>query len=353
MSHKHRHRKNIKKGLPPGSLVYTGHREDSPAKVLSIAYTDTSFEEKQGYVSYILQKKKGVLWTDVRGLTDTKLIEQVGIDHQIHYLALEDVLDTQQRAKLEEYDNGLFFIVHSLKIDCDALELHSEQIALFMGKNFLTSFQEDPDDNLSPVRKRAEDGIGRIRKKGSDYLAYAILDVVVDSYYSVLADLETQAIELEDNLHRNGAAHTAKARMFALKRAANEFRHRLLPLREAVTRLHRTESDLVDESNRLYLRDLVDHVAQILDGVDNQRDMIANLEALYQAEAANRLNNVMRLLTVISTIFIPLSFIAGIYGMNFDYMPELRWHYGYFAILGFMFVAMVGMLIYFRIKRWI
>lgn len=353
MSHKNRQQKIFKKGLPPGSLVYTGHREDSPAKVLSIAYSDTFFEEKQGYVPYLVQQKKGILWTDVRGLTDTKLIEKIGNDHQIHYLALEDVLDTQQRAKLEEYDNGLFFIVHSLKIDCEALELHSEQIALFMGKNFLASFQEDPDDNLSPVRKRAQDGIGRLRKKGSDYLAYAILDVVVDSYYSVLADLEAQALELEGTLHQNGAAYPAKARMFALKRTANEFRHRLLPLREAVTRLHRTESDLVDDSNRLYLRDLVDHVAQILDGIDNQRDMIANLEAIYQAEAANRLNNVMRLLTVISTIFIPLSFIASLYGMNFDYMPELHWHYGYFAILGLMFCAMVGMLIYFKKKRWI
>ncbi len=353
MSHKHHRRKIFKKGLPPGSLVYTGYREDSPAKVVSIAYTDSGFEINQGYIPQILQKKKGVLWTDVRGLTDTKLIERIGADHAIHPLALEDVLDTQQRAKLEEFDNGLFFIIHNLKIDCNALELHSEQIALFTGKNFLVSFQEDPDDTFISVRKRAEDNIGRIRKKGSDYLGYTILDLVVDSYYSVLDDLESQTLEVEKSLHQNGAASTSKARMFALKRTTNDFRHRLLPLREAVTRLYRTESDLVDDSNRLYLRDLVDHVAQILDSVDNQRDMIANLEALYQAEAANRLNNVMRLLTVISTIFIPLSFIAGIYGMNFDNMPELHWHYGYFVILGGMFCAMVGMLIYFKVKRWI
>lgn len=353
MSHKHRHRKNIKKGLPPGSLVYTGHREQSPAKVLSIAYSETGYEERDGYYPNIFGQKAGILWTDIRGLTDTKLIEQVGNDHDMHYLAQEDVLDTQQRAKLEEYDKGIFFIVHSLKLDCEALELHSEQIALFMGKNFLTSFQEDPDDNLAPVRKRAEEGLGRIRKKGADYLMYAVIDVVVDTYYSVLADLEAQSLELEDELHKNGAAHISKARMFALKKATNEFRHRLMPLREAVTRLYRTESELIDDSNRLYLRDLVDHVAQILDGIDTLRDMISNLEALYHAEAANRLNNVMRLLTVISTIFIPLSFIAGIYGMNFDNMPELHWHYGYFVVLGGMFCAMVGMLIYFKRKNWI
>jgi len=354
MSQKHRRRKSLKKGLPPGSLIYTGHQEESPAKVISLAYSDTVFQEKSGYSNPLpgLQKNL-VLWTDVCGLTDTNLIEQIGNDHQIHPLALEDVLDTQQRSKLEEFDNGLFFIVHHLKVDCKALELHSEQIALFAGHNFLVSFQEDPDDTLAPVRKRCEEGIGRLRKKGSDYLAYALLDLVVDSYYAVLDDLESQALEVESSLHNDGAQQTTKARMFALKRVFNEFRHRLIPLREAVTRLYRTESELVEDSTRLYLRDLVDHVAQILDGIDNQRDMLANLEALFQAEAANRLNNVMRLLTVISTIFIPLSFIAGIYGMNFDNMPELHWHYGYFLILGGMFISMAGMLIYFRKKRWI
>lgn len=339
--------------MPPESLVYTGHRENSPAKVISIAYHDAAFEEKRGYIPQITQEKSGILWTDICGLTDTKLIEQVGNDHHIHPLALEDVLDTQQRSKLEEFDNGLFFIVHHLKVDCKTLELHSEQIALFAGKNFVVSFQEDPDDTLAPVRKRAEEGVGRLRKKGSDYLAYALLDLVVDSYYTVLDELEVQTLDLESNLHTNGALNSTKARMFALKRIFNEFRHRLLPLREAVTRLYRTESDIVEDNTRLYLRDLVDHVAQLLDSIDNQRDVLANLEALYQAEAANRLNNVMRLLTVISTIFIPLSFIAGIYGMNFDNMPELHWHYGYFVILGAMFLSMVGMLLYFKQKRWI
>jgi magnesium transporter len=353
MTHKHRRHKSLKKGLPPGSLVYTGHREDSPAKVISITYSDSGFDEKKAYIQPALEEKNKIFWTDVCGLTDTKLIELIGNDHHIHQLALEDVLDTQQRSKLEEFDNGLFFIVHHLRVDSVALQIHSEQIALFAGQNFLVSFQEDPDDTLGPIRKRCEDGIGRFRKKGSDYLAYALLDFVIDSYYSVLDELETQSLEVESSLHSNGALQTTKARMFALKRVFNEFRHRILPLREAVTRLYRTESDLVEDSTRLYLRDLVDHVAQILDGIDNQRDMIANLEALFQAEAANRLNNVMRLLTVISTIFIPLSFIAGIYGMNFDYMPELHWHYGYFLVLGCMFVAMIGMLIYFSRKRWI
>jgi magnesium transporter len=351
MSHKRRRRKVIKKGLPPGSLVYTGHREVSPAKVLSIVYDADSFLERPEYVTGLAKGKHA--WHDVRGLTDTRLIEQVGSDYQIHALALEDVLDTQQRAKLEEFDNGLFFIVHNLKTCLEPLELQSEQISVFWGKNFVISFQEDPDDTLQPVRKRAEEGIGRLRKKSADYLAYAILDLVVDSYYTVLDDLEAQALEIEEALHHNGAARDTKDKLFVIKRVTNDFRHRLIPLREAVTRLHRTESPFLDESNRLYLRDLVDHVAQILDGTDVLRDMLNSLEALYQAEASNRLNNVMRLLTVISTIFIPLSFVAGIYGMNFDNMPELHWKYGYFAVLGGMFCVMIGMLIYFRRKQWI
>ncbi len=214
-------------------------------------------------------------------------------------------------------------------------------------------FQEDPDDNFAPVRKRAQEGIGRIRKKGPDYLAYTLLDTVVDGYYVVLDDIQAQLFELEETLHKNGAEPEVKAGIFNLKHVVNNFRHRVLPLRDAATRLYRTESELVDESNRLYLRDVVDHVAQILDGIDSQRDMLSSLESLYHAEASNRLNNVMRLLTVISTIFIPLSFVAGVYGMNFDNMPELHSPYGYFIVLGAMFIAMAGMLLYFRKKRWI
>lgn len=354
MAHKRNHRKKNKKGLPPGSLVYTGHREEAPAMITTVLYGEGVYEEKPGYSppANLLQSTQ-VCWIDVRGLTELHWIERIGQDQNIHPLALEDVLDTQQRAKLEEFDNGLFFIVHNIKIDSALLEFSSEQIALFMAPNLVVSFQEDPDDTLASVRKRAQEGLGRLRKKGSDYLMYAILDFVVDGYYGVLDDLDVQILSLEEDIHHKGSAETTKARMFLLKRTVGEFRHRLLPLREAVNRLHRSESEWVHENTRLYLRDLADHVAQIMDSLDGQRDMLTNLEALYQAEAANRLNHVMRLLTVISTIFIPLSFVAGVYGMNFDYMPELRWKYGYFAVVAGMFLASLGMLAYFRRKKWI
>ncbi len=352
MSKKKHRRKISKRGMPPGTLVYTGDRPANPSAVLTMRFDEQHYEEQETYVREWLEIPDSLIWVDVCGLTDTSLIAQIGDDFHIHPLAQEDILNTHQRAKLDEYDNGLFFILHNLRLDPGHLDLNSEQIAVFAGKNFAVSFQEDPDDSFAAVRKRAREGVGRLRKKGSDYLAYAIVDTIVDGYYILLDDIESQILELEESMYNNGSDPSCKARIFELKRVVNQFRHRLLPLRDAVARFYRTESDLVEESNRLYLRDVVDHVAQILDGIDNQRDILDSMEALYHAEAANRLNDVMRVLTVISTIFIPLSFVAGVYGMNFNNMPELHWRYGYFAVLGIMFLASLGMLYYFRKKKW-
>ncbi|MBX2892771.1 MAG: magnesium/cobalt transporter CorA [Saprospiraceae bacterium] len=349
---KRRQFKISKRGLPPGTLVYTGDRTETSSHIVTLCYGEAQYVEQPAYAPELRNQVEGLLWVDVRSLTDTNLIEKVGNGFQMHPLALEDVLNTHQRAKLEEYDNGLFFVLHNLRLDAGTLELVSEQISLFVGHNFVVSFQEDPDDTFSSIRKRAQEGIGRMRKKGSDYLAYALIDNIVDGYYILLDEIETQVLDLEDTMFSNGADPSCKARIFDLKRLVNQFRHRIMPLRDAVTRLYRTESEIVEEANRLYLRDVVDHVAQILDSVDNQRDILDSMEALYHAESANRLNEVMRILTVISVIFMPLTFIVGIYGMNFDNMPELHWHYGYFITLGFMFVLTVGMLVYFRRKRW-
>lgn len=352
MSHKKHRQKIRKKGLPPGTLIYTGHRPEKSSDVVTVWYAEQEYLEKPDYNPQLCQKPGGLLWVDIRSLTDTQLIERVGSDFQIHALALEDVLNTHQRAKLEEYDNGLFFVLPNLRLDPDNLDLVVEQISVFTGNNFVISFQEDPDDTFVHIRKRMQEGLGRLRKKGSDYLTYSLVDNIVDGYYLLLDDVESHVLELEEAMYTNGADRLSKARIFDMKRLANQFRHRVLPLRDAVARLHRTEGDLVDEANRLYFRDVVDHVAQILDGIDNQRDILDSMEALYQAESANRLNEVMRVLTVISTIFMPLTFIAGIYGMNFDNMPELRWQNGYFITLGVMLVLSLGMLYYFRRKKW-
>ncbi|HMX39753.1 MAG TPA: magnesium/cobalt transporter CorA [Saprospiraceae bacterium] len=346
-------KKTRKTGLPPGTLLYTGRHTQSPTRVFTISYNESDYSERNHYEPALYTRAGSVCWVDICSLTDTELIERVGQDFDIHPLALEDVLDTQQRAKLEEYDNGLFLILPNSRFDKDNLDILNEQIAVFVGPDLVVSFQEDPDDTLAAVRRRAHDSVGRIRKKSSDYLAYAIADAIVDNYYTVIDDIASKLLEIEERLHKQGAEPEAKAQIFDMKRVVNEFRNRVLPMRDASIRFYRTESELLDESNRLYLRDVADHVAQIIDSLDNQRDTLNSLEALFHAEAASRLNNVMRLLTVISTIFIPLSFIASLYGMNFDNMPELHSQYGYYVVLGVMFTAMVGMLVYFRWKRWI
>lgn len=351
MAKKHHHpKKNRKHGLSPGSLIYTGNRAQTPSSTLLVWYNEANYQASD---TYSIDRQEGMTWVDVRGLTETTLIERIGLDFQIHPLAMEDVLNTGQRAKLEEYDNGLFFIVPNLKLKPDTVELEHEQIALFAGKHFVVSFQEDPDDTLEPVRNRIKEGLGQLRKKDSDYLLYALVDSVVDNYFLILDSMESNVLELEETLHLKGAQDSIKAKMFQLKRIVNELKHRILPLREAVNRFHRAESEIIDNSNRLYVRDLMDHVARILEGIDNQRDMLSNLEALYHAEAANRMNIVMRLLTVISTIFIPLSFIAGVYGMNFDNMPELHSQNGYFILIGVMIFLMLGMLSFFRARKWL
>jgi len=350
---KKKHRKIRKKGLSPGTLIYTGHRSEVIPSVRSVWYDDTQYHEKETYQKEWSQRSTGVFWADVRGLTDTAAIERIGTDFQLHHLALEDVLNTEQRPKLEEYGNTLFFILHNLSLETHNCDLVSEQIAVFIGEQFVVSFQENPDDTFLSIRKRAEEGLGRLRQKGSDYLGYTLLDTVVDNYYLVLDEIETVLHELESELHSNGTSLDQKARIFDLKYVINQFRRQLMPLRDATLRLYRSESPLIHDTNRLYLRDLADHVTQILDSIDNYRDLLAGVEALYQAEVSNRLNNVMRLLTIISTIFIPLSFIAGVYGMNFDNMPELRWKYGYFMVLGFMATASLGMLVYFRRNKWL
>lgn len=350
---KHHRHKIRKKGLPPGTLIYTGHRKDAPSDVFTVHYSSDYATEQASYPALPLPPGERVLWVDIRNLTDSAFIEKAGQEFNLHPLALEDVLDTSQRAKLEEYDNGLFFILHAFKYQKETLELITEQVSIFIGGDFVLSFQEDPDDTFAVIRKRILDGMGRIRKKGADYLAYALADIIVDGYYLVLDDVEGHLFDLEEQIHHEGASQNCKERIFHLKRLHNIMRTKVVPLRDALSRLYRSGNPLLDETNTVYLRDVLDHVSQILDMLDSQREMLSGLESLFHAESANRLNHVMRLLTVISTIFIPLSFVASVYGMNFDNMPELRTPYGYYVVLGVMGTLMVGMLAVFRWKRWI
>jgi magnesium transporter len=340
-----------KKGLPPGTIVYTGSK-NYQSIVKTVNYTFEVCQTFPLFKSEYLQLA-GNLWVDVRGVNEVTTVRQIGERFNIHPLALEDVVNTQQRAKLDEYDNGIFVVLPHLKLDADHLELVQEQITVFFNQHQLVSFQEDPDDTFVGIMQRLTENAGRLRRQNTDYLAIAIADAIVDNYLETTDQIENLLIGIENDIYANVSDHKCKNRIYQLKSISYQFRQRVQPLREALMRIARLDTEFIDATNLVYLRDVVDHLSIVLDQLENFRDHLANLDTLLMAEASNRMNNVMKLLTTISTIFIPLSFVAGVYGMNFDYMPELKWRYGYFIVLGFMLSIMVGMLAWFYRKRWI
>lgn len=350
---KKKKKRQIKSGLPPETLIYTGDRDETPSLARTVIYDAESYSSMETYAPQMAVMEQNV-WVDVRNISDVEFVRTVGEQFQIHPLALEDVVNTHQRAKMDEYDNGLFVVVPNIHYDERWNELRFEQISLFIGKNALVTFQEDPDDTLSLLGQRLQENGGRMRKKGVDYLAYACMDTIIDNYFIALDEIETTMFEMENSIYHFHEAHPHfKSRIFSLKHILNQFRHKVQPLRDAVARMNRSDCPFLRDGDMVYLRDVADHIAQVLDQIDSFRDQIINMEALYHSEISNRMNNVMKLLTVISTIFIPLSFVAGVYGMNFEHMPELKWHYGYFMVLGFMLVSAISMLVWFKIKKWI
>ncbi len=291
-------------------------------------------------------------WYDIRGVHNADLIRQFGDAYNIHPLAQEDILDTQQRPKLEEYDNGIFLTAQALLVDEKVGKIETEQIAIFFGNHFILSFQEKEDDNFAAVRTRLLTPHAKIRRRGADYLAYALLDSVVDYYYPILDHVEEQIDALEVSILSEPGQDT-KSSIHQLKRQLLTLRKAIVPLREAVAKFSRIDSPQVKDDTLVFVRDLHDHVIQVMDTIETYRDLVNGLYDLYLSEISYRTNNVMKILTIISTIFIPLTFLAGVYGMNFKNMPELGWKYGYFYLWGFMFLIFIVSLLFFRRKKWI
>ncbi|WP_254512563.1 magnesium/cobalt transporter CorA [Anatilimnocola floriformis] len=302
--------------------------------------------------------KHEVTWINIDGFGDVKTIERLGEMFNLHRLALEDVVSQHQRAKIDDYGDLMFIVMRMASCPDRA---HTEQLNLFLGKNFILTFQGGPPgDSFDRVRQRIRDQAGKICSRGPDYLAYALIDAAIDAYYPVLEiyserldTLEDQVLERPDTSLMD-SLHTVKADLLMLRRA-------IWPMREAVATITREASDLIQDDTRVYLRDCYDHIVQIVDLVETYRELTADLRDLYMSALSNRINETMRVLTIISTMFIPLTFIAGIYGMNFDYkegemplnMPELHHRYGYVICLGVMVVLAIGMLIYFYRQGWI
>ena len=292
--------------------------------------------------------KSTVTWINIDGLHRMEIIEKTGALFHLHSLTLEDIVNTGQSPKIEDYDDYLFIVLKMLYYDESKNEIEVEQVSLCLGPNFVLSFQEEKGrDVFNPVRERIRNGKGRIKKMGADYLAYSLIDSVVDSYFLILEKLGERIETLEESVVSE-PSQTVLHDIHALKREMIFLRRSVWPLREVVSNLERGESPLIQESMHVYYRDVYDHTIRIIETIESFRDLLSGILDIYLSSISNRTNAVMKVLTIIATIFMPLTFLAGIYGMNFEYMPELKWHWGYPALLLFMAFIGISMLIYFQ-----
>lgn len=346
-------KRSQKTGLSPGSLIHIGSRYTEKSKINIIYYNETFFEEKEisSITDFHIEKdKKEITWLNIDGLQDIKLCEDIGKLFSLHPLVLEDILNTDQRPKMEDYGDYIYIVVKNFYRQ-EGEDLLSDQISIILGNDVILSFQEKESGLFESIKEKIRKDKGRIRKEGADYLAYSIVDNIVDNYFAVLENLEEKIDDVEDDLVSKPNSDTLQNIHF-LKKQLILLRKSLWPLREAIGSLDRSASLLINKSTGIYFKDIYDHTIAIIDTVETFRDMLSGMLDIYLTSISNRLNEVMKVLTIIATIFMPLSFIAGVYGMNFKYMPELELHWGYFGVLGIMLVITLLMLIYFKKKKW-
>jgi magnesium transporter len=344
-----------KVGMPPGSLVYTGDKEHLPAKITITRYNEQSIVESQvgSFAECVMAAAPGeVIWINVTGVSKVRDLEQVGECFKIHPLVLEDILEVGQRPKVEDYDEYLYIVLNYIRPVAGGEELVAEEISLVLGPNYLLSFYTGEDDLYAPVRERLLQAKGRIRKFGADYLAYSLIDLVVDNYFVELEKFGDQVESLEDEVVARPSPQTLRD-VHRFKNDMIMLRKSLWPLREVIARLERRESPLISENLGNYFRDVYDHTIIAIDTVETYRDILSGMLDIYLSSMSNRLNEIMKVLTIIATIFMPLTFITSLYGMNFKHMPELQWEYGYFGVIGIVVVTAVSMLLYFRKRHWI
>ena len=348
-------RQRKRPGATPGTLVYTGKRASSEAEVQHWDYSADHFDE--GPLTAIsdcfpLFETGSVTWVDVRGLADVEAIRQVAEHVGLHRLVAEDIVSTSQRPKVEPYHDCLYVVLRMLSIGVDAAAVENEQVSFVLGKNFVLSFQEHEGDVFDPVRERLRNSRGVIRERGADYLTYALMDAVVDHYFAVVEALGDRLDALEIQVLEDATQSTVRE-LHRLKRDLISIRRAVWPLREVLASLYRDSNPLIQDETRLFLRDVHDHTVQVADTIESLRDVVSGVMDLHLSSVSNRMNEVMKVLTIMSTIFIPLSFLAGLYGMNFDNMPELHAPWGYPALLGVMVATVFGMILFFRKKGWL
>ena len=351
---RHRHSLSKRAGQPSGTLHVNDDPADLPVQITVIDYDATHFQEKQvDQISecFPFRDTETVTWINVDGLGNPQLIEDLGKCFTIHPLILEDIFNTGQRPKMEDLGEYIYLNLKMLTYLNTEKDIKIEHISMVIGKNFLISFQEDVGDVFDPVRERIRKD-GRIRKFGPDYLAYALIDGIVDNYFAVMEKLEDQVEDLEEELVISPTQESLQ-KINRLKKDMIFLRKSVWPLREMINNLERSESPLIKESTKIYLRDVYDHTIQVIDTLETFRDMVSGMIDIYLSGLSYKMNEIMKVLTLIATIFIPLTFVVGLYGMNFKNMPEIDWEFGYYSVLVVMGIMVVGMLTYFRRKKWI
>jgi magnesium transporter len=343
-------------GLPPGSLVHIGERRAATVKITKIHYDEDHYEcEELKNIEECLPVKDtpGVTWVNIDGLHDVKIIEKVGTHLGIHPLTMEDILNTGERPKLDEFEDHIFVILKMLYHEKEKNEITAEQVSLLLGRNYVVTFQETIGDVFDPVRERLKGGKGRMRKMGPDYLAFSLIDAVVDNYFVVLESIGERMEVLEEAAVEATRRGTLED-IHRLRRELLFLRKMIWPLREVINLLQRSESNLVHEHTGLYLRDVYDHAIQVIENVETYRDMFSSMLEVYMSGISNRMNEIMKVLTIIATIFIPLTFIVGIYGMNFatPFPPYLE-GWGFIAIMLVNLSVAATMIAYFRRRKWL
>ncbi len=346
------HRK--KPGLSPGTVAYAGERK-GPVSIAVIDYRGDTLIERPNVplddaIKYL--DRDSVTWIDVDGVHDATIVQTLGDKLGLHTLIQEDIVSPRQRPKVEKDGEHLYIVLRMLDYDENTRRVHSEQISIIVGRGHVVTFKEDPGDVFDLLRQRVRSTSGRIRKRGPAYLAYALIDSIVDHYFIVLDRVSEVVDELEDEI-LSGPDQSTQARVHDLRRELILVRRAVWPVRELLTALEKTEGSPFSRDLKPFLSDAADHVIQVIETIEVLREATTGLLDLYYLSISNRANEIMKLLTMIATVFIPLTFVAGIYGMNFDVMPELRWHFGYPLTVAVMALIATLLLIYFRRKRWI
>ena len=344
-----------KVGLAPGTLIHVGEQKVEQSSISYLDYDNDSLTvESDVSLEHCLNLKTTatVSWINLDGIHDVADVDAFGKAFDLHPLALEDILNTGHRPKIEEFEDYLLIILKMLHFDDQSNQIQAEQISLVLTKNNVLSFQERPGDVFDGVRDRLKRKSGRIRQRGPDYLTYALVDSIVDSYFHILEKIGDRLEYLEKQLLSQPTQATLQ-QVHHFKGQLLFLRKSVWPMRELVNSLLQDESPLIQETTNVFLRDLYDHTVQILDTVETFRDTASGLIDLYMSSVSHRMNEVMQVLTIMASLFIPLTFIAGIYGMNFENMPELKWPWAYPAALGLMAACAIGMLVYFKRKRWL